>query len=155
MASAAYNQITPGAQAYPQTLYSSAQGGYQPTQGGYPTAQASYVPGGGYPQGANIVTQQPAHAVIIQKPPNDILITAVFVTLCCFWPTGLVAIIKASDARSAVARGDLVYADSSYQTAKTLVNISIGIGLASYFISIVIMAFLLTFSGSAFSLTIG
>ena len=30
-------------------------------------------------------------------PPPDYFGRAIFVTLCCFWPTGILAIMKASD----------------------------------------------------------
>ena len=30
-------------------------------------------------------------------PPQDYMCAAIFVTLCCFWPTGIIAIMKAND----------------------------------------------------------
>ncbi|KAK3103135.1 hypothetical protein FSP39_016740 [Pinctada imbricata] len=74
-----------------------------------------------------------------EPPPPDQMTKAIFVTICCFWPTGIFAIMKASEARSAVARGDMGSARSYSNAARQLSNISIMAGVASILILIVIM----------------
>uniref|UniRef100_A0A8C9F8L3 Proline rich transmembrane protein 1 n=1 Tax=Pavo cristatus TaxID=9049 RepID=A0A8C9F8L3_PAVCR len=58
------------------------------------------------PRGRGGATQSPAHPQVYGpgpvvpapppgSPPHDYLPIAVLTTLCCFWPTGVVAIVKA------------------------------------------------------------
>ncbi|XP_070563833.1 proline-rich transmembrane protein 1-like [Ptychodera flava] len=68
------------------------------------------------------------------SPPNDHLFFAVFVTLCCFWPTGLVAIFRSMDVRKAAAAGDSYAAVEASHSAKQLSWISLGVGVTIIFI---------------------
>ena len=48
----------------------------------------------------NVLFQPGTYPVAGQQnmpPPPDYFTRAIFVTLCCFWPTGILAIMKASD----------------------------------------------------------
>ncbi|XP_069738040.1 proline-rich transmembrane protein 1, partial [Phaenicophaeus curvirostris] len=65
------------------------------------------------------------------RAPHDYLPIAVLTTLCCFWPTGLVAIVKAVQVRSAVARGDLVSAEIASREARNFSFISLAVGIAA------------------------
>lgn len=43
------------------------------------------------------ITQQPTSGATVVASYQDHMTAAILVTLCCFWPTGIVAIIKASE----------------------------------------------------------
>ena len=57
-----------------------------------------YMPGGGggMTQGQMAMQMPPGIALMEpRRPPHDYLPIAVLTTVCCFWPTGIIAIIKA------------------------------------------------------------
>lgn len=59
---------------------------YMPAAGGHP----------GIPQGQIHPMQMPPSITLMdRRPPHDYLPIAVLTTVCCFWPTGIIAIIKA------------------------------------------------------------
>ncbi|XP_058713277.1 proline-rich transmembrane protein 1, partial [Poecile atricapillus] len=64
-------------------------------------------------------------------PPHDYLPIAVLTTLCCFWPTGVVAIVKAVQVRAAVARGDIASAEIASREARNFSFISLAVGIAA------------------------
>ncbi|XP_071812809.1 proline-rich transmembrane protein 1-like [Apostichopus japonicus] len=77
----------------------------------------------------------PAQQVMIRQPPltdppRDYFAEAILVTICCFWPTGIVAIIKASEVQQAAARGDRDMAERSSVSARKFVCLTLGIGVA-------------------------
>ncbi|XP_077981741.1 proline-rich transmembrane protein 1-like [Glandiceps talaboti] len=82
------------------------------------------------------VTLKPRPPLI--NPPPDYLYFAVFVTLCCFWPTGLVAIFRSMDVRKASAGGDSYAAVEASHSVKQLSWISVGVGLTIIFIVMVL-----------------
>lgn len=43
----------------------------------------------------------PSITLMERRPPHDYLPIAVLTTVCCFWPTGIIAIIKAVQVRAA------------------------------------------------------
>lgn len=47
------------------------------------------------PQNPYIVA--PEQMTMDERPPHDFMNRAICVTICCFWPTGIVAILKASE----------------------------------------------------------
>lgn len=53
-----------------------------------------------------------------QAQPNDYLGFAIFVTICCCLPFGIVGIIKASEVRSRFLSGDYQGAEESSRAAK-------------------------------------
>lgn len=59
-----------------------------------------YMPAGGahtgIPPGQIHPMQMPPTITLMdRRPPHDYLPIAVLTTVCCFWPTGIIAIIKA------------------------------------------------------------
>ncbi|XP_048729226.1 proline-rich transmembrane protein 1-like isoform X2 [Ostrea edulis] len=123
---------------------------YQPNQGnGYPPQYQppqqyapQYTDHPGFPAGgysANTVVLAPGPMTMNDPPPPDYMNRAIFVTICCFWPTGIFAIMKASESRSAYARGDIQSARSNASSARQLTNISIMAGVASVLVSIIIV----------------
>lgn len=59
---------------------------YMPAGGGHP----------GIPPGQIHPMQMPPSITLMdRRPPHDYLPIAVLTTVCCFWPTGIIAIIKA------------------------------------------------------------
>lgn len=117
------------------------QGGYP--AGSYPQGQ----PYGGYPptsygQQSTVIVSQPggyiAGAGIVAAPPNHMALS-ILTCLFCFWPLGLVAIIKSNEVDSAVRRGDLAAASEASQSARRFSMWSIGCGIAAYILVVVIV----------------
>ncbi|KAK3753570.1 hypothetical protein QZH41_017852 [Actinostola sp. cb2023] len=125
------------------------QPGYPPLgqPGNPPHSQPEYPllgqPGYGYPSS---YTQQPmpsgsvttTNVIVVQacRPrvigavyPSDYNGLAWFACLCCFFPTGIVAIYNAHRSRDEALLGDLDAANYYSQKAKTLSYISIVIGI--------------------------
>ncbi|XP_036372149.1 proline-rich transmembrane protein 1 [Megalops cyprinoides] len=95
-----------------------------------------YLPGGGghpgVPPGQMPMQMPPGIALMEpRRPPHDYLPIAVLTTVCCFWPTGIIAIIKAVQVRTAVARGDMVSAEIASREARNFSFISLAVGIAS------------------------
>ncbi|XP_062607894.1 transmembrane protein 233-like isoform X2 [Saccostrea cucullata] len=87
---------------------------------GFPTTNPS----------SNVITSAPTPIVVVAPPRgNDWLVPAIFSCLCCFWPTGICAIIAAVNARSLFDVGDYDGGRSSAGVAKWLTLTSLGIGL--------------------------
>ncbi|WAQ94544.1 PRRT1-like protein [Mya arenaria] len=134
-----YGLQNPAANAsYPgQTNY-----GYDQPQGHYNgSPQGQYA---GYAHGSqgqfvnsssmsnsNVVVAQVGGGPIYQTSPQDYTTQAWIACLCCFWPTGLLAIMKASESRDALARGDLIGAQSASNSARQFVRISYVVGIVS------------------------
>ncbi|CAI9597262.1 unnamed protein product [Staurois parvus] len=66
-----------------------------------------------------------------RRPPHDYMPIAVLTTICCFWPTGVIAIIKAVQVRTALARGDIMSAEIASREARNFSFISLAIGIAA------------------------
>ncbi|XP_069775654.1 proline-rich transmembrane protein 1 [Narcine bancroftii] len=110
---------------------------YQPCAGAYvpvyPVANnmRPYLPGnngimaGGQQMPPSITMMNPP------RPPHDYLPIAVLTTVCCFWPTGIFAIFKAVQVRTAIARGDMVSAEIASREARNFSFISLAVGIAS------------------------
>lgn len=116
---------------------------YQPSPGyGYPPQYPpqQYTDHPGFPPGGystNAVIVAPGPMTMNEPPPPDYMNRAIFVTICCFWPTGIFAIMKASESRSAYARGDVHSARSNSNSARQLSNISIMAGVASILVAVI------------------
>uniref|UniRef100_A0A6I8RSN9 Proline-rich transmembrane protein 1 n=1 Tax=Xenopus tropicalis TaxID=8364 RepID=A0A6I8RSN9_XENTR len=130
-------------------------GGYIPQGPGYPmhlqpcTAYVPVYPVGTFLPHFYLLQQYPAGAVPPQpgipppqippglalleprRPPHDYLPIAVLTTICCFWPTGVIAIIKAVQVRTALARGDLMSAEIASREARNFSFISLAVGIAA------------------------
>ncbi|XP_070566891.1 proline-rich transmembrane protein 1-like [Ptychodera flava] len=61
--------------------------------------------------------------------PKDYLGFALFTTICCFWPVGLFAVLKARNVHRAVWQGDMYTAKRSSLWAKRLSIIALILGL--------------------------
>ncbi|XP_076006086.1 proline-rich transmembrane protein 1 isoform X2 [Genypterus blacodes] len=95
---------------------------YMPAAGGHP----------GIPPGQIHPMQMPPGITLMdRRPPHDYLPIAVLTTVCCFWPTGIIAIIKAVQVRTAIARGDMVTAEIASREARNFSFISLAVGIAS------------------------
>ncbi|XP_048376005.1 proline-rich transmembrane protein 1-like isoform X1 [Stegostoma tigrinum] len=98
--------------------------------GNYP---APYLPGyTGITPGTQ-QSQMPSGFRILepQRPPHDYLPIAVLTTVCCFWPTGIIAIIKALETRAAVTRGDRLSAEIASRQARNYSFVSLAVGIAA------------------------
>ncbi len=107
-------------QNQPPTMYPQGQ----PPQGQMMVPQVQYI----------VQNPQP-----LANPPNDYFIHAILVTVFCFWPTGIIAIIKALDSRRAAQTGDANNAQLSSQAARKMYLISLFIGLAVYVLLAIIL----------------
>ncbi|XP_029591833.1 proline rich transmembrane protein 1B-like [Salmo trutta] len=99
-------------------------------EGGSPHAPGAALPGDAQGQ----MGMQMPHGIALMEPrrqPHDYLPIAVLTTVCCFWPTGIIAIIKAVQVRTAVARGDMVMAEIASREARNFSFISLAVGIAS------------------------
>ncbi|XP_047239622.1 proline-rich transmembrane protein 1 isoform X2 [Girardinichthys multiradiatus] len=92
-----------------------------------------YMPAGGTHPGIPPGQMQmpPSITLMDRRPPHDYLPIAVLTTVCCFWPTGIIAIIKAVKVRMAIARGDMVTAEIASREARNFSFISLAVGIAS------------------------
>lgn len=79
----------------------------------------------------------PSGAPLPPAPVKDYLIPAILVTLLCFFPTGIAAIIYATKVQPALQFGNVAEARRASSRAKVLCWISLGIGLAFYLIVVV------------------
>ncbi|XP_018609893.1 proline-rich transmembrane protein 1 isoform X1 [Scleropages formosus] len=96
----------------------------------------TYLQGNAAPPGVapgQVAMQMPPGVALMEprRPPHDYLPIAVLTTVCCFWPTGIIAIIKAVQVRMAVARGDMVSAEIASREARNFSFISLAVGIAS------------------------
>ncbi|XP_051899841.1 proline-rich transmembrane protein 1-like isoform X1 [Pristis pectinata] len=66
-----------------------------------------------------------------QRSPHDYLPIAVLTTICCFWPTGIIAIIKALETRAAMSRGDHLSAQIASRQARNYSFISLAVGISA------------------------
>ncbi|XP_013401965.1 proline-rich transmembrane protein 1 [Lingula anatina] len=128
-------------QGYPQGQPPQYDPAYPP-QGQYynPQAGAYNQPITGQPQ-IVVYQQQPAHNI------PDQMGYAIFVTLCCCWPMGIMAIVKALASRDAIARGDLVEGKSKAEDAKRWSHWALGVGIAFF---LIIVVFLIVFYTAIF-----
>ncbi|XP_045202880.1 proline-rich transmembrane protein 2-like [Mercenaria mercenaria] len=119
----AYNQP-------PAVAYQGQPAGYQ----GQP-AEGYQPQGYGQPPQTVVVTQT---GPIVPRPP-DYLIPSI-VACFCFWPTGLFALKYALRANSLVGQGDMPGAQAASNTARTLMIVSIVVGVVWVGIVIILSA---------------
>ncbi|ESO95473.1 hypothetical protein LOTGIDRAFT_160626 [Lottia gigantea] len=132
-----------GPPQYPEQPLPGQQYGPPPTvQYGYPGQYTYTQPGQPAYNYPNVVVTHQGYVppnTAAGPPPPDHMCAAVFVTLCCFWPTGIIAILKASEAKSSYARGDIGGANLNAKSAKQMINISIIVGVISFVLVAVIL----------------
>ncbi|KAI8522228.1 response to biotic stimulus [Branchiostoma belcheri] len=111
--------------------------GQPPPQGAYGQAPPPYQVQPTTYVFTNTAGQQPAYVqhvgpgqVIHTGPvPNDYLVFAIITTICCFWPTGICAILKAVETRDLIARGDITHANETSRKARMFSILTLCIGL--------------------------
>ncbi|ESO91555.1 hypothetical protein LOTGIDRAFT_233366 [Lottia gigantea] len=122
-------------------------GGQQQQYGGQPQqygGQPQYYQPNQAGQFNNVVVTQPQTTSAIHTTPPDHLGLAVLATLLCCWPVGIMAIMRALDARRAVDRGDLITANSEAAQAKKLSLIAIGLGAVILVVVIIVVVVVVT-----------
>lgn len=98
----------------------------------YPmTSGQPYMANGAGHPGMPPMQIPPSITLMDRRPPHDYLPIAVLTTVCCFWPTGIIAILKAVQVRTAIARGDMVTAEIASREARNFSFISLAVGIAS------------------------
>ncbi|XP_070574439.1 proline-rich transmembrane protein 1-like [Ptychodera flava] len=86
-----------------------------------------------------LTVQQPVVGVAVQQPraPDDYMGLAIFTTLCCFWPVGIFAILKARDVHKRTWQGDTSGASEASRAARRLSFIALAIGIVGLVISVI------------------
>ncbi|XP_029202049.1 proline-rich transmembrane protein 1-like [Acropora millepora] len=87
--------------------------------------------------GGLVVTGQPGNTIMRQAVqlttiPEDHCMLAWFACLCCFWPVGIIAVIKSTRVQSHLARGDVDSARIASAEAKKYALIAVCIGAALF-----------------------
>ena len=75
----------------------------------------------------------------LEKPPPHYLGYSIFVTLCCCWIIGVIAIYKSSECRSAIAVGNHRLAEKKSVSARDTANASLVWGIVAYIVYAVIL----------------
>ncbi|CAG2195047.1 PRRT1 [Mytilus edulis] len=152
-----YSQQPGFAQPPPPQGYSQ-QPGYQPvpqgyTQQGYPQTQhyGNQPMYGG--QGQNVIVAQPMPVTSVmttsQPRPTNYLVPAILTCLCCFWPTGICAILAARSANQAADEGNMPFAQEKATKARNFIVITVILGVICLAIFIVLRV-IGTSSGSSY-----
>ncbi|XP_071120588.1 proline-rich transmembrane protein 1-like [Mytilus edulis] len=140
-----YSQTQEYAQIQPPQGYSHGTG-YQPVaqgyeQQGYPQTQHSGqqpMYGG---QGQHVVVAQPVPSTMImttvQSKPFGWFIPALLAFFCCFWPTGIGAIVAACISNRAAGSGNIQSAEQSAMIARNLTILNVVLGVICLVIFIV------------------
>jgi hypothetical protein len=74
------------------------------------------------------------------RPPNNHLVAAILVTIFCFWPFGIVAIIKAASVNSLWMKGDAARAHRAARSARAW-------ALAAFITSVALVVAAILFAG--------
>lgn len=90
-------------------------------------------PGQMFYQGGLVVTGPPGNTIVRQAvqlttAPEDYRTLAWFACLCCFWPVGIIAVIKSNQVHTHLARGDVNSARIASAEAKKYARIAVYIG---------------------------
>jgi hypothetical protein len=114
------------------TEWQQQPGSGQPFPGGYQQASSSAIPqyGPGYPQPAPPY-QQASWQGAIAQPIQTYLLPAILVTLFCFLPTGIAAIVYATQVSKKRDAGDYVGAAQASKQARmwTIVSLTVGVAI--------------------------
>nr|KAG5687442.1 hypothetical protein BaRGS_030344 [Batillaria attramentaria] len=89
------------------------------------------------------MNQPTAGGVMVNTVPDNMGL-AIFTTICCCWPLGLIAIMRAQEARRAVDRGDLGAASTYSQESRRYSLFAIAGGCVSIVIAIIIIVVVVT-----------
>ena len=116
-----YDYVTAASAPQPSVTISQPQYGQQQGQFVY------YQPG-----------QQPMTAASMEERPNDCLAYAIFTCLCCFWPLGIVALIRSIQCRSAISHGNMVEAQRMSKQTKGFAHAALICGIIFTIIYIIL-----------------
>jgi hypothetical protein len=120
------------------TEWQQQPGSGQPFPGGYQQAPGSAIPqyGPEYPQPAPPYQQAPWQGAIAQ-PIQTYLLPAILVTLFCFLPTGIAAIVYATQVFKKRDAGDYVGAARASKQARMWTIVSLAVGVAILAIGVI------------------
>jgi Interferon-induced transmembrane protein len=123
-------------------------GSGQPSTGGYQQAPSSASPqyGTGYQQPAPPYPQAPWQGATT-PPIQTYLVPAILVTLFCFLPTGIAAIVYATQVSSKRDAGDYMGAARASKQARMWTIVSLAVGVAV--LAIVVIAAAASSGGSS------
>ncbi|XP_038052857.1 proline-rich transmembrane protein 1-like [Patiria miniata] len=113
---------------------------YPPTQ---PQPAQGYAPPQYYASPPSVTAVQavpPQPQTIISTShvmPQDYFGLALFVTLCCCLPLGILGLIRSNDVRNRFLVGDIAGAEQASRQAKTYSYVGLGIGISLTVVSIV------------------
>jgi hypothetical protein len=130
------------------TEWQQQPGSGQPFPGGYQRAPSSAAPqyGPGYQQPAPPYPQAPWPGATA-PPIQTYLVPAILVTLFCFLPTGIAAIVYATQVSSKRDAGDYIGAARASKQARMWTIVSLVVGLAV--VAIVVIAATANSGGSS------
>jgi hypothetical protein len=116
-------------------------GSGQPSSGGYQQAPGSASPqyGVGYQQAAPLYPQAPWQRPAA-PPIQTYLVPAILVTLFCFFPTGIAAIVYATQVSSKRDAGDYIGAVRASKQARMWTLVSLAIAVAILVIAVIAAA---------------
>lgn len=116
-------------------------GSGQPSSGGYQQAPGSASPqyGVGYQQAAPPYPQAPWQRAAA-PPIQTYLVPAILVTLFCFFPTGIAAIVYATQVSSKRDAGDYIGAVRASKQARMWTLVSLAIAMAILVIAVIAAA---------------
>ncbi|KAK7099375.1 proline-rich transmembrane protein 1-like [Littorina saxatilis] len=145
----AYPTNTGYPQGYGNTVYGN-QAGYVPAQPGYPAGCGPVGQGAGQ-EGFSRGVQQPSyvlqqqgyhpgqHTVVVNQTIDrgtgavntmpDSMVLAVFTTLCCCWPVGLLAVMKAQECRQELQAGNVAAARTASNESRRYSKFAIVAGI--------------------------
>lgn len=98
--------------------------------------------------GGLVVTGQPGNIMMPLSSqdttiPDDHKILAWFACLCCFWPVGIIAVLKSTQVHSHLARGDVNSARIASADVKKYARIAVCIGTSFFVFSFVLITIFL------------
>ncbi|XP_070559123.1 proline-rich transmembrane protein 1-like [Ptychodera flava] len=86
-----------------------------------------------------VVAPAPQTMIHVQRVPDDHMGLAIFATICCFWPVGIFAILKARDVHKRAYEGDMMGSEQASRSARMLSLVSLGVGIGIIVLSIIIV----------------
>lgn len=92
---------------------------------------------------------QPAYGYQPGPPPNNFLVPAILATIFCCLPPGIVGIVYAAQVNGKWAGGDAAGAQDSAAKARTWTYVSIGVGVVSLLVWLLMLGGLAALSGSS------
>jgi Interferon-induced transmembrane protein/zinc-ribbon domain len=138
-------QAAPAAYPPPSAYPPPYQQQHQPTYQTPPyQAAPGYQPAGHYQTGAyQQPAYQPGYGYGIMPKISSYMGWAIATLILCFWPTGIVAVVYASQVGNRLALGDIPGAQEASSKAKTWTWVTFGIGVAWWIFWILIIIFVI------------